>query len=213
MLPEQSTLDMATPARTLRFEPVPHRYFLEPDGIELPSVTTVLKETRMIDYSMIPQDLLEAAAKRGTTVHELLRLLDDGDLDWEVTDEEFKGYFTAYQQFCKDSRFTPHLVEHRVWHPQWLYAGTLDRTGTMGADLVCLDFKTGLVLPGHALQLAAYTMCLPDPRRYRRIGLQLSGDGSYRAHEWPGRDLRQDFDLFLAALACRRWQMAQGNRR
>jgi hypothetical protein len=206
---EQATLELE---KTLRFEPVPHRYWLEPDGIELVSVTTVLKETRMIDYGMIPQDVLECASKRGTAVHEALRYLDDGDLDLESLDPEIVGYVIAYQKFCTDAGFTPHLVEHRVWHRQWSYAGTLDRTGTLGSDLVVVDFKTGLVLPGHALQLAAYTMCLPDPRRYRRIALKLDGDGTYRVHEFAGKDLRRDFALFLAALTCCQWQRAEGRR-
>lgn len=207
---DQATLDLKTAEKRLRFEPVPHRYWIEPDGVEVPSVTTVLKETRMIDYSMIPQDVLQAAAARGTAVHQALAYLDDGELDEDSLDPELTGYLIAYQRFSVEAGFTPTLVEHRVWNRQWMYAGTLDRTGTIGAALVILDFKTGLVLPGHALQLAAYLMCLPEPRRFRRIALKLSGDGSYRVHEFPGKDLRRDFDLFLAALTCRRWQVAEG---
>jgi len=206
----QPNLDLQPPTRTLRFDPMPHQYWLEPDGIELPSVTTALKSAGLIDYSMIPQDVLQNASARGTAVHMALQFLDEETLDLEALDFDLVGYVIAYQQFCQDTGFVPAMIEQRVWSPQWRYAGTLDRTGTMGADLACLDFKTGLVMPAHALQLAAYTMCLPDPRRFRRIALKLNGDGTYRVHEFPGKELRQDFDVFLAALACHNWRAVKG---
>jgi hypothetical protein len=203
---------------TLHFEPVGHRYTLRPDMIELPSVTQVLKETRMVDYSMIPQDVLEAASKRGTAVHQALHYLDDGDLDDATLDPAIHGYVMAYMAFKRDAGFEPMLVEWRSWNRAYRYAGTLDRTGTIrrkdgGLDRVVLDFKTGEVLPGHALQLTAYAGMCDQPRAYRRIALKLSADGSYRAHEagegW-GHDFRTDFDLFIAALNVHWWQRTEG---
>jgi hypothetical protein len=77
---------------SLRFDAEQHRYFLgirdldaqfQPvvGEMELPSVTTVLKETNMIDMRHIPQDVLDLAAARGTAVHAALHYLDEGDLD------------------------------------------------------------------------------------------------------------------------------------
>jgi len=202
----QPTFDLQPVEQTLVFEPVGHTYTLQPEGTELVSVTTVLKETRLVDYSMIPQDVLLNAARRGTAVHEALALLDEEALDEETVGDEIRGYIQAYLRFKRESGFVPALIEHRDWNRTYRYAGTLDRTGTIGDDLVVLDFKTGMVLPGHRLQLAAYAAFLDGPRRFRRMALQLNGDGSYRVHEFAQRDYQRELGIFLAALACVTWQ-------
>jgi hypothetical protein len=195
---------MATPAPTmaghLEFDAATHTYRL--DGELVPSVTTVLKSVGLVEYSHIPQDVLQAAAHRGTAVHYALELLDRGELDYESLDPSIEFYVKAYGRFCAESGFIPAHIEYRVFHGLHRYAGTLDRTGVLDGALTVLDFKTGLVLPGHAVQLAAYANCLVMPRRFRRIALQLCGDGTYRVHEYPLGTMSRDIDLFLAALAC-----------
>jgi hypothetical protein len=198
----------ATAIPQLRFEPEPHTYHL--GDVELPSVTTVLKAAGLIDYSMIPAAALEAAAARGTAVHRTLEFFDREELDEGSVPPELAGYLAAYKKFLAESGYVVGHIEHRMWHPLYRYAGTLDRTGLIGEDLVILDFKSGMVLPGHALQLAAYANCLPEPRRFRRVALQLERDGSYRAIEYPKRDFQRDAEVFLSALACFRWGMHDG---
>jgi hypothetical protein len=81
---------MATPAPTmaghLEFDAATHTYRL--DGELVPSVTTVLKSVGLVEYSHIPQDVLQAAAHRGTAVHYALELLDRGELDYESLDTD-----------------------------------------------------------------------------------------------------------------------------
>lgn len=211
---DQAALELLAPVKSLRFEPVPHKYFLEPDGVELPSVTTVLKETRLIDYSMIPQDVLEAASKRGTAVHLALQFFDEGDLDESSLSDEIRPYLEAYKTFLEQTGFVPAMIEQRVWSPTYRYAGTLDRTGTFpradgGVDLVCLDFKTGIPMKGHPLQLAAYVACLPEPRKYRRMSLYLKPD-VWTLVEFEAKNYREDLGVFLHALSCQHWRMANG---
>ncbi len=191
----------------LEFEAGTHTYRL--DGQVIPGVTSVLKATGIIDYSFIPQDVLQAAARRGTAVHLACQYLDEGTLDRTSLDPSIRGYVDAYERFIEDSRFSPAHIEHRVFHGVYRYAGTLDRTGLLDGALTVLDFKTGLVLPGHALQLAAYTNCLKLPRRFRRFALKLNDDGIYRVHEFPVSDFQRDTDLFLSALACHNFKAAQ----
>ncbi len=203
---------------SLRFDAKQHRYFLEGnqpgDVVELPSVTTVLKETNMIDMRHIPQDVLDHAGARGTAVHTALHYLDEGDLDESTVDPTIAGYIVAYQKFCRDTGFYMDRVENRLYHPTMLYAGTLDRTGWFNERTrIIVDFKTGIVYPGHALQLAAYAQCLPESRSYRRIALKLNDDGTYKAHEFPMGDYLRDSQLFNAALACHRFQFPQGAKR
>ena len=168
----------------LEFNASIHRYRL--DGRILPSVTQVLKGVGMIDFSMIPQVVLQEAASRGTAVHRALHYLDDGDLDEASVEPELTPYIQAYRDFCAQSGFTVALVEHRVYHPTFMYAGTLDRTGGFpDKSLAVLDVKTGMPFPAHGLQLAAYAACLKHPRMYRRISLYLNEDGGYKAEEYP----------------------------
>ena len=195
----------------LKFDEETHTYTV--GGEVLPSVTQILKAARLIDYSMIPQPILQAAARRGRAVHQVLELLDNDLLDpASEIDGEIAGYVGAAIQFYRDTQFEPHLVEFRSYHRTYRYAGTLDRTGIMaGQQRTIVDFKTGIILPGHALQLAAYLAMLENPRSYRRIALQLNKDASYRVHEYPGSSQREDFAIFVSALSCWRFNQRNGN--
>ena len=43
-----------------------HHHVYRLDGMVIPSVTSILREAGVIDYTMIPQAVLQAAARRGT---------------------------------------------------------------------------------------------------------------------------------------------------
>lgn len=192
---------------SLIFDHATHTYRW--NGVIVPSVTQALKAGGVIDYSMIPQDVLQRAAIRGTAVHKACELWDFDKLDESTLDAEVGAYLEGYKAFLRDTGFQPARIEQRIFHPQYIYAGTLDRTGTLNGQLIVLDFKTGIMLDGHRAQLAAYTMALPMPRRYRRFGLQLTAEGGYRVHEFPIRDLMLDFNTFLGALAVTKQQLNQ----
>lgn len=207
----QPTLALGAVKPTLRFEPIEHRYFLDPDGAELPSVTRVLEDCGLVDFSMVPRDVLLKAQDRGTRVHQALHYLDDGELDDSTLDEELHGYVMAYLAFKNQCGFTPHLVEHRVHSTAHRWAGTLDRTGELlrkdgKSDPCIVDFKSGMVLPAHRIQLAAYQSGLPDARKYRRITLELDSDGRYKVHEYSSQDYGRDLNVFHAAVALWHWK-------
>jgi hypothetical protein len=213
----QPSLELGAAKQTLRFEAGPHRYYLDPAGTELPSVTRCLEDCGLIDFSMVPRDILIAAQDRGTRVHQALHYLDDGELDEDTLDEELHGYVMAYLAFKNQCGFTPLLVEHRVYSLAHRWAGTLDRTGELarkdgGSDPCIIDFKSGMVLPAHRIQLAAYQSGLPDARKYRRITLELDSDGSYKVHEYAGADYGRDLNVFHAAVALWHWKRDHGRR-
>ena len=194
----------------LVFNEETHTYSV--NGEDLPSVTQILKASRLIDYSMIPQEYLQMAARRGREVHQTLDLLDNGLFDDAEMNPEIAGYVEAARRFYRDTQFEVHLSEYRNYHRAHRYAGTLDRTGLMaGRQRTIADFKTGLVLPGHALQLAAYLAMLENPRSYRRLAVELHDDGTYKVHEYDGAAQRDDFETFLAALRCWRFNQRHGN--
>ena len=190
-----------------------HTYYA--DGQEVPGVTNTLKEARIVDYSMIPQDVLQAAALRGTLVHRALHWWVLGTLDMSSVDPAIAGYVAAGIRFHEESRFVTANAEQLVYDPVHHYCGTFDLDGTIGDELWLFDYKTGIILPGHGLQLAAYLNCRRSPRRYRYAALQLKADGNYQVHE-AGRsgilrhcNFQRDLSIFLAALACSKWRLEQ----
>ncbi len=99
----------------------------------------------------------DAAAVRGTAVHDLAHRLQSGqEID---VPEEYVGHVDAYLQFVADWKPRELLVESPVFSREYSYAGTVD----LVADLAdnrrwILDWKTskGSPYPETALQLAAY---------------------------------------------------------
>lgn len=64
------------------------------DGKPLTGVTSLMKKHGLSpDYSMVPPDVLERAAERGTAVHKALQSYDDGDT--AVSDATVKAYAKA----------------------------------------------------------------------------------------------------------------------
>lgn len=181
-------------APDLIFDPATHTYTYR--GITFPSVTQVLKETGLIDdrwYS-------EAARIRGQAVHLATEYDDRGVLDESTVSPIVRPYLAAWRRFRAETGFAPTEIERRVSHPTAQYGGTLDRLGALGSGaLILLDIKTGGPQRWHALQLAAYAMALPEPRKYRRARVELRGDGTYRFSEFPAEDLSADYSIFSQA--------------
>lgn len=181
-------------AHRLQFEASTHTYRL--DGEIIPGVTTVLKETKLIDFSFIPQDILQTAARRGTRVHSALHYYALETLDMSSVDPIDAGYVVAGIRFHEESRLVIANVEQRVFDPVRRYAGTFDLEAVIGNDLWMLDYKTGVILPGHRLQLAAYLNTRLGPRRYRYGALQLKADGTYRLHECGRSGILRDASFY-----------------
>jgi len=196
-----------------RFDPKEHRYYV--DDVEWPGVTRALEECKLVDFSMVPRHILLAAQERGTRVHDALHFLDDGELDLASLEAALAGYVDAYERFKVETRFTPTLVERFVCDPVYRWAGRLDRVGFFenkhgGHDDAVVDFKSGLVLPAHRVQLVAYASGLPEPRKYRRMTLGLEADGSYRVHEYDPQSYGNDLNTFRAAVALWHWKQQHG---
>lgn len=188
----------------LQFDPIGHIYEFE--GQRVPSVTQVLKEMGLTDYSMIPQEVLSAAAARGTAVHRLTQFYDEYDLDESTVTPELQPYFDAYKRFREESGFKVLYNEARGYDPALRVAGTLDRTGILGGLLCVLDIKSGILLPGHALQVTAYAQFLAEPMRYRRFALQLKDDASYVLTEFPITSRASDLQAWQSAALLWHWR-------
>lgn len=169
---------------SLVFDPEKHLYIL--DGNELPSVTEIC---RFLNYDVAAGAkpwLWDAAADRGTRVHEWCMLHDYGDLYEADVEADALGYVKAYIAFCRDYGPEWELIEHPMACAAVGYGGTLDRLGKIDGKLSLLDIKTTSVLRKVPLaaQLAGYeTLLMNDPERKWRVesfyGLHLKNDGCY----------------------------------
>lgn len=161
------------------FDPETHRYTL--DGEELPSVTNICRFLAY-DYKSAQPWLAEAAARRGTAVHEACALIDYGE-EPEVS-PEIEGYITAYRRFLKDCQPEWEGIETPLFvYDDWYkFAGTPDRWGKMGGKLTLLDIKTGAIhVPYVSAQLCGYgIMLLASGREIQSAyALRLDRSGIY----------------------------------
>ncbi|MCP3709763.1 PD-(D/E)XK nuclease family protein [Paraburkholderia sp. CNPSo 3274] len=190
----------------LLFDPVEHAYTV--NGKRLPSVTQILAP--LVDYSMVPRDVLERAQKLGTAVHRMTELYDLDDLDMDCLADELVPYLTAWIKFRAESGFVPETIEKRLYHPSLRFAGTPDRSGLINGRRAVIDIKKMLTLgPVIGLQLAAYSELFAKngTQIEDRYGLGLRADGTYRLV--PFKD-KGDWPVFLSLLTIRNWKDKNG---
>ena len=151
------------------------------------------------------------ALGRGSAVHSATQFDDEGDLDETMLDDELVPYVAAWRRFRAETGFVPDLIEHRSYHPIYLYAGTLDRRGAFpDGTKAIIDLKSNQSEGWVALQLAAYSAFFESPRAYRRICVEAHKDGTYRMIEFRSADYTADFGRFLACVTVLRLQQAFG---
>lgn len=194
--------------------PVRDREYLV-EGERYPSVTDCLGTLGLQVFPpQVTREMLDAAAHRGTMVHRYSAIIDrhgDGALDWDTIDVKHIGYLEGFEHFRHDHLWVPELIEQSMFHPLYRFAGTVDRTGKLAAlkedERAVLDIKTGVPMEAHALQLSGYQLLLDTPAKYRRFGLYLNDDGTYRLKEYENA---QDRTLFLYAVALTHWKLTHG---
>lgn len=186
----------------LEFHEPTHTYTL--DGVNLPSVTTILRP--LYSFNGVPEHVLQAKAALGTAVHRACELLDNDDLDQESDEGKaglapIAGYLAGYVKFKAEVRPVVLENESRLFHPVHRYAGTIDRRYTINRDLWDVDLKSTVAMsPVVGLQTAAYSELFKangDRRRPRRGALQLFPDGKYKL--WEFKD-PSDIAVFLSLL-------------
>jgi hypothetical protein len=201
----------------LQFDPVAHRYTL--DGEPLRSVTGILRESGLIDFSHIPSATLEAARARGTAVHQAIHYFNEGDLDVDAFRREYPecvGYFNGWVRFCHERRFEALVSERRIASRLHRIAGTLDCLGVLDGQAVLLDFATGNPAESAKdLQTAGYLLLAQEWSSedgllhsffarhpvVRRYAVALRADGTFRIEAYPNRSDYRDFLALASARA------------
>ena len=194
------------------FEHDAHAY-LDADGVtQRMSVTQAIKIAGLIDYSMVPTDVLANAAARGRLVHQASAILDRGDdLSYYEIPPECEPYIEAYARFCREMCFVPdpvwverpmivELFGHRV-------GMTPDAVGSIHGVPVVLERKaTSAAHPSWAIQTAGYQLGLRAARVQVRLrmAVQLLRTGKYRAFTY---DCDGDYETFADAYRLAAWKL------
>lgn len=173
----------------IEFDAEKHRYYV--DGKRVPSVSDILSPITADHYGGINPAVLQAAASRGTMVHEQLEAIDYDFFDGLVP-YEIKGYCKAYMDFLRDYDVDWYGIEEIVYNADGGYCGTVDRWGKIDGEWAVLDIKT-YAQPTKEnymsllAQTDAYLWALIDEdkikilhSKVKRYGLFLRKDGTYR---------------------------------
>ncbi len=158
-----------------------HRYTV--DGEEVPSVSELTRFISREIYGDVNQMILDMAANRGTAVHKATEALDKyGKV--EVEDEHLP-YLKAYLSFLRETKPDWEKIEWPV-NNETLYAGTIDRYGTINGEKAIVDIKTTANIDkGHRVLYTAaqnlYRMAIENDHPVEAIYiLQLKKDGTWR---------------------------------
>ena len=182
----------------LNFDPETHTYTV--NGRRLMSVTQALAlvDDRRINSSWY--------LDRGRLVHLACEYLDRDELDEDTVAPEIRPYLEAYKKFREETSFKPDLIELRLSHLTYLYAGTLDRIGDLNGNHILIDLKSGAPARVDELQLAAYF----ELARVNNIpvkkcfDLYLHDNGTYKLE--PVENVKLLLPTFLNVLGSARWK-------
>ena len=174
---------------------------------KLPRVTSILAPYS--DFSMIPPDTLQAAAERGTKVHEACAAYSIGL--WPPVPEELAGYFKSFKKWFDKYVEEVIAVEVELIHNAWHYIGHADLiakvTGLTSSPVIAVvDYKTP-ILPSRTwrCQIAGYVEAAKEQYNVAIGGtLQLRKDGSLPKMIWID-DQNQAFNAFTAALSAQNY--------
>lgn len=171
----------------LEFEPINHVYTL--DGIQIPSVSEILRFASKELYANTSVQAMEIAADRGTRVHAATEALDRyGTAD---IDPDIEPYVRAYAKFLRDNDIRwESIEEHVVGRDEkgnGEYAGTLDRFGIVNKTWTLMDIKTTKTITArhkklYAAQLTAYADAITPQFRPQFMILQLKNNEGYEMH-------------------------------
>jgi hypothetical protein len=195
----------------LAFEENTHTYTV--NGIEIPSVTTVMKQLNEDYYGGIDTGVLTKAAAKGTAVHNAI----ENFLKFGIDDiaAEFNGYYRAFKSFMYD--FKPEVIgsENRIYHKMLRYAGTSDLALIVKNKLLCVDAKTSssIVKMLTRVQLEAYA------RAFSSHGIEFAGkavlhlkkNGQYSFDDRYEPKDTEAWDVFCSMLTVRNY--LENNRR
>jgi len=139
----------------IQFNADTHTYTL--DGTELVSISRILEDLGLVNYSGIPESVLETARKRGTFLHECISLSLENNLDETSIPEDYLSRFKGFRKFA-DKHNLETLGQNEIVYSKGLgVAGTLDWRGIIDGRRTIIDWKfTASLRKSVRIQLAFY---------------------------------------------------------
>ncbi len=161
----------------IEFDSVNHEYKI--NGISAPSVTRILGAGYYCHN--------EQAMKRGSKIHTLTYMYDNGDLDLVFLEgTEYFNYVSAWVDFKKIKNIIILKREYIVGSELYMCAGTLDVLCIIDGELWILDIKTGSVSKRqHQLQVTGYKLLSEEGNKIKKLGcIYLKPNGSFNLIEY-----------------------------
>ena len=183
-----------------------------------PSVTQLLQESKLIDYSMVPKEVLEKKRILGTRVHAATILLDDCNFDEDHFNAEFPEcipYLEAYRNFRIIEKFENSNAKcGRLVSLKLKFHGEPDEHGIRlawrGQEAYLIDYKcTFKMFASTGAQLSAYKILLAERLKINvktRLGLLFKPNGKFDLVPFKDPNDKQDF------LACLHLHWARRNK-
>lgn len=170
---------------SLEFYDKSHVYEL--DGERIPCVSDLCRFIHKEIYKDAPLWQMEAAADRGTKVHAATEALDKtGRAEIE---DSYLPYLQAYAQFRQEHEVQWELIEYADYHPELMYAGTIDRYGIVDGYRTLADLKTTyrVYKPLCGASLNLYRLILEARQKAveRLMIIHLKKDGTYKLVNIP----------------------------
>ena len=192
-----------------QFDEATHIY-RDSDGKAHPSVTQILSQAGIFDYSAVSAEVLENARRRGVNVHKCTAEYDlTGDLDPTWLQDDEVPYFEAWLKFRREFHCKIVDIEKALLAPVHgiLVGGTPDRIASMGRARYVIDIKcTAAKHDGWRLQTAFYEMMLTGRSSCGHMGrlvVQLFPTGNYSV---ISHDDASDANIAIAALLLTTWK-------
>lgn len=201
--------------------------FYTVDGLQLPSVTTIISHTlhnpaitawRLRVGDAEAHRISLDATTWGTDQHAAIELVNRGKRA-TLTDEQW-ALVAPYAAWKDVNVQTVIATEKLVISRAHGFAGTADLVAVLDGDdtPTMLDFKTSktpLALPEWRLQLAAYCLAAEEHlglicRRRVIVRLSRQEPDTLHVHELPADTLDDDKAVFLSLLHVFRWRQASG---
>ena len=172
----------------LTFEEGHHIYRL--NGVEIPSVSELMKPLKDTCYAGVGAKTLENAANKGTSVHNSIE-------NWikfgiEDVPAEHRGSFDGFREWW--DRYQPEVLasEMKIYHKLLQYGGTIDLLCIIDGLVTLVDFKTTyrLIEMSCGVQLEAYSQALASHGVTvgKKHILHMKKDGKWDFPEFPAKD-------------------------
>ena len=188
-------------------------------GTRIPSVTQIMESCGLQDFSEVDPLKLARAQERGSKVHKMCALDDNGTANGYTFPEELVGYLSAWRSYKVTTGAVILSTEHLVWNPRSNYTGTFDSFLEDGSGIYWLiDRKTGPAHKAHEVQLGAYWEALKvsakeilppdiDISKVRFASVHLKVDGSYKIEP---HDALMGWVTFTHCLNLYNWKFQNG---